>query len=100
MVMKTDAYTEGHARKNISPNTYQTDYGLEAVKTYGNAESRVQHKKYSWEAMDDNTEGCNQRGTSARNGQTLVLGLQRRKTMSMVMLREPKVPTHSGQTLV
>ena len=67
MASKTNDYTEGRARKNTSPNTEQTDFGLRAMKTYDNAKSRVGHKENSWEATDSNAKVCNQEGTSACN---------------------------------
>ena len=65
-------YTEGYVRQNKSPNTQQTDYGLRAVKTNGNAKSRAGHKEDSWDATDGDAEGCNQEETLARSGQTPV----------------------------
>ena len=62
-----NGYTEGHARQNTSPITQQTDFGLRAMKTYDNTESRARNEENSWEAMDDNIEGCNQEDTSARS---------------------------------
>ena len=52
-------YTQGCAMHNISPSTLQIDYGLRAVKTYDNTESRAAHKEDSWEATDGSTDGCN-----------------------------------------
>ena len=72
MAMKTNDYTDGRVKQNISPSTRQTDFGLRAMKTYDNAKSLAGRKEDSWEATDDDTEGCNQEGTLARNGQTLV----------------------------
>ena len=68
MAMKTNSYTEGHVRKNTSLSTQRTDFDLKAVTTYDNIESSVGHKEDSWEATDNDAEGCNQEGTSARNG--------------------------------
>ena len=45
MATKTDGYTEGCARKNISLSTQRTDYGLRAVKTYDNTKRRAGHEK-------------------------------------------------------
>ena len=45
MARKMKGYTEGCVGKNTSPNTQQTDFGLRAVKTYGNNESRDGHKE-------------------------------------------------------
>ena len=72
MAMKMNGYNEGHARKNISPSTQRIDYGLRALKTYGNTKSRAGCKEDSWEATDSSIEGYNQEGTSACSGQTLV----------------------------
>ena len=72
MATKTNGYTKGHARQNTSPTTQWTDCGLRAVKTYDNAESCGRRKEDSWEATNGSTEGCNQEGTLARNGQTPV----------------------------
>ena len=60
MATKTSDYTEGHARKNSSPSTQQTDFVLRAVKTYGNIESHAGGEEKSWEATNDEAEGCNQ----------------------------------------
>ena len=70
--MKTSNYTEGHVKENTSPSTQRTDFSLRAVKTYNNTESHAGRKENSWEAADGNVEGCNQEGTSTRNGQTPV----------------------------
>ena len=109
--MKTDSYAEGCAgqalacsgqtliwwpRQNTSPSTQRIDCSLRTMKTYDNAESRAGRKEDSWQATDDNIEGCNQEGTSTHSRQTL----RRRITMPRVMLKEPKVLTHSGHTLV
>ena len=48
MSTKMDDYTEGHAKQNASPSIQWTVYGLRAVKTYGNAESRVGRKEDFW----------------------------------------------------
>ena len=65
MATKMNDYTEGRVRQNTNPNTHWTDFGIRAMKTYGNAESHVGCKKYSCEATDGDTKGCNQKGTSA-----------------------------------
>ena len=67
MAMTMDAYTEGRVKQNISSSTQRTDFGLGAVKTQGNAKSHAECKEDSWEAMDDDVEGCNQ---EARSRQT------------------------------
>ena len=72
MATKTNGWTEGCARKNTSPSTQRTNFGLSDVKTYDNAESRARHKENYWEATDGDAEGCNQEGTLARSGQTPV----------------------------
>ena len=63
MAKKTNGYTEGRVRQNISLNTQQTNFGLRAVKRYENTESRPGCKEDSWEATDGDAEGCNQKGT-------------------------------------
>ena len=69
MAMKMNGYTEGRVRKNTSPNKQQKNFSLRVVKTFGNAENCAGCKQDSnWEAIDGNAEGCNQEGTSARNG--------------------------------
>ena len=70
MAKKTNGYTKGRVRQNISPSTQQIDFGLRAMKRYKNTESRPGCKEHSWEATDGDAEGCNQEGTSAYNGQT------------------------------
>ena len=70
MATKTNGYTEGNVKKNISPSTQRTDFDLRVVKTYDNAESRARHKEDFWEATDDNDEGCNQGVTSPFSRQT------------------------------
>ena len=42
------------------------------MKTYGKAKSHARHEEDSWEATNGSIEGCNQEGTSAYSGQTLV----------------------------
>ena len=68
MAMNTNDYTEGRVRQHMSPNTQRIDFGLRAIKTYDNAECRED----SWEVTDDDAEGCNQEGTSAHRGQTMI----------------------------
>ena len=72
MAMKTNGYTEGHAKQNISPSTQRTDSGLRAVKTYDNDKCHARLKEDSWEVTDGNAEGCSQKATSVHSGQTLV----------------------------
>ena len=72
MPTKMNSYTEGRVKQNISPKNQRTEFGLRAVKTYGNAENDVGCKEDFWEATDGDVEGCNQDGTSARNRQTPV----------------------------
>ena len=59
MAMKMKGHTEGHVKQNTSPNIQQTDFGLRAMKTYGNIESRVRRKEDPWEATNNDAEGCN-----------------------------------------
>ena len=59
MAAKTDGYTEGCGRQNISPSTQQTNCGLKAVKAYDNVESHAGSKEDSWEATNGSIEGCN-----------------------------------------
>ena len=40
------------------------------MKIYGNTESRTRCKEDSWEATNNDTEGCDQEGTSAHSGRT------------------------------
>ena len=42
------------------------------MKIYGSAESRAEHEEDSWDAIDDDAEGCNQEGISTRSVQTLI----------------------------
>ena len=72
MAMKMNGYIEGRVRQNTSPNTQRTDFGLKAMMTYGNIESRAGHKEDFWEATDGDAEGYNQEDTSTCNGQTPV----------------------------
>ena len=72
MAKKMNSYTEGHVRQNISLSAQQTNFGLRAMKTYGNTESRAGRKEESWEATNDDAEGCNQEGTLARSEKTHV----------------------------
>ena len=72
MAMKTNGYTEGRAKQNTSLSSQQTDSNLRAVKTYSKIESRVGRREDSWEAMNGDAKGFNQKGTSAPSGQTLV----------------------------
>ena len=72
MVIKKNDYTEGHVKKNISPSTQRIDFGLRAIKTYSNTESRARCKEDSWEATDNDIKGYNQEGTSICSGQTPV----------------------------
>ena len=90
-----NGYTKGCIRKNTSSSTQRIDFSLRAVKIYGNAESRAERKEHSWEATNGNAKGCNQEGTSARSGQTLIWRLWRWTTTLKVVLREHKVMTHS-----
>ena len=59
-------------QENTSLSTQWIDFDLKVMKTYDNTESSVGHKEDSWEATDNDVEGCNQEGTSAHNGQTPV----------------------------
>ena len=72
MATKINGYTESRARQSTSSSTKRTDCDLRAMKTYDNAKSHVGHKEDSQEGTDNSTEGCNEEGTSARSGQTLV----------------------------
>ena len=72
MATKVDGYTKGCARQKTSPSTQRIDCGLSAMKTYDNADSGARCEEDSLEAMDGNTKGYNQEGTSARSRQTSV----------------------------
>ena len=59
MATKMNGYIGGRVRQNTSPNTH---FGLRAVKTYDNTESRVGRKEDPQEATNGDAEGCKKEG--------------------------------------
>ena len=74
MTTKMNGYTGSCVRKNTSPSTQRTDFGLRAIKTYDNTKSHAGHKEDSWESglramnTNDNVEGL-AKGTYSLNTQ-------------------------------